>query len=102
MEPATPAECLRLTKLAFELSEQIGNLVVLRGLARLSHTRAGVTPGPLPEARPKPYWDPSQRWFTIPVVPRHQVMLDKLARAGEILSAAGSIITTAPRAPSSW
>lgn len=30
LEPATPAECLRLTKLAFELSEQIGNLVVLR------------------------------------------------------------------------
>jgi indolepyruvate ferredoxin oxidoreductase alpha subunit len=89
LEPATPAECLAMTKLAFDLSEETGNLVVLRSLSRLSHTRAGVTPGPLPARGPKPYWDPKQSWFTIPVVPRHQVMLDKLAKAGEILAATG-------------
>ncbi|MCF8032219.1 MAG: 4Fe-4S binding protein [Desulfarculaceae bacterium] len=89
LEPATPAECLAMMRLAFDLSEQIGNLVVLRSLSRLSHTRAGVVPGPLPPAGPKPYWDPKQAWFTIPVVPRHQAMLDKLAKAGEILGAAG-------------
>jgi len=99
LEPATPAECLKLTKLAFELSEQIGNLVVLRGLARLSHTRAGVTPGPLPEAKPRPHWDPNERWFTIPVVPRHQVMLDKLAQAGELIAAAGINYYDGPARP---
>ncbi|MCB2225157.1 MAG: 4Fe-4S binding protein [Desulfarculaceae bacterium] len=89
LEPATPAECLAMMKLAFQLSEDIGNLVVFRSLSRLSHTRAGVTPGPLPDRARQPYWDPKQAWFTIPVVPRHQGMLAKLAKAGEILKATG-------------
>ncbi len=89
LEPATPEECLAMMRFAFELSEAIGNLVVLRSVSRLSHTRAGVVPGELPAGRALPYWDPKTRWFTVPVVPRHQVMLDKLARARSIMAASG-------------
>lgn len=89
LEPATPAECLAMTRFAFELSEAIRNLVVVRSLSRLSHTRAGVTPGELPAQRPRPFFDPTQNICTLPVVPRHQQMHRKLAQAGEIMSKSG-------------
>lgn len=92
IEPATPAQCLALMKYAFELSEAIGQLVVLRSLSRLSHTRAAVTPGQLPTSRPRPNWDPAdpaQRWATLPVVPRHRVMKQKLQQAGQLMAQAG-------------
>ncbi len=89
LEPATPAEALAMTRFAFELSEQIENLVVLRSLSRLSHTRAGLIPSELPSQRPRPHWDPQVRHFTMPVVPLHAKMHQKLARAGEIMATAG-------------
>ena len=99
LEPATPAECLAMTKFAFELSEAIGNLVVLRSLSRLSHTRAGVVPGPLPSSRPRPHWDPKQAWSTTPVVAKHQAMKDKLAKAGQIMAGSGFNTYSGPPAP---
>jgi indolepyruvate ferredoxin oxidoreductase alpha subunit len=89
LEPATPAEALAMAKFAFELSEEIRNLVVLRSLSRLSHTRAGLTPGELPTDRPQPFWDPKTNYFTMPVVPMHQKMHEKLARAGELMAQTG-------------
>ncbi|MBI4797432.1 MAG: indolepyruvate ferredoxin oxidoreductase, partial [Desulfarculus sp.] len=99
LEPSTPAECLAMVKFAFDLSEAIGNLVVLRSLSRLSHTRAGVIPGELPSGRPRPFWDPKQIWNTVPVVPRHQVMKDKLAKAGQIMAESGFNTYSGPEAP---
>ncbi|MGD9124947.1 MAG: thiamine pyrophosphate-dependent enzyme, partial [Desulfarculaceae bacterium] len=89
LEPSTPAEALAMMRFAFELSEQINNLVIFRSLSRLSHTRAGLIPGPLPKKRPKPHWNPKEIFSTIPVVPRHRVMKDKLAQAGRIMSQSG-------------
>ncbi len=89
LEPSTPAEALAMVKFAFELSEEIRNLVVLRSVSRLSHTRAGLVPGKLPGERPKPYWDPKTSYFTMPVVPMHQKMHQKLARAGQIMAQTG-------------
>jgi indolepyruvate ferredoxin oxidoreductase alpha subunit len=86
LEPATPAEALAMVKFAFKLSEEINNLVVVRSLSRLSHTRAGLVPGELPADRPKPYWDPKANYYTMPVVPLHQKMHEKLARAGQIMA----------------
>jgi indolepyruvate ferredoxin oxidoreductase alpha subunit len=86
LEPSTPAEALAMIKFAFELSEEIRNIVVFRSLSRLSHTRAGLIPSDLPTDRPKPYWDPKTNYLTMPVVPLHQQMHEKLARAGEIMA----------------
>lgn len=99
LEPATPAECLAMTKFAFELSEAIGNLVVLRSLSRLSHTRAGVLPGPLPGPRPQPHWDPRVAWSTTPVVAKHQAMKDKLQKAGAIMAQSGFNTYSGPERP---
>ncbi|MBU1349331.1 indolepyruvate ferredoxin oxidoreductase, partial [Patescibacteria group bacterium] len=99
LEPATPAEALAMVKFAFKLSEQINNLVVLRSLSRLSHTRAGLVPGELPTDRPKPYWDHKTNYYTMPVVPLHQKMHEKLARAGQLMAQSGFNRYEGPKQP---
>ncbi|ADK84256.1 Indolepyruvate ferredoxin oxidoreductase [Desulfarculus baarsii DSM 2075] len=86
LEPSTPDECRRMIKFAFELSEAIQNIVVFRSLSRLSHTRGNVAPGPLPGQKRAPHWRTGQNFITMPVMPKHQIMLDKLAKAGQIMA----------------
>jgi indolepyruvate ferredoxin oxidoreductase alpha subunit len=99
LEPSTPAEALAMMRFAFELSEKIRNLVVVRSLSRLSHTRAGIVPGPLRVQRPKPFWDPKQNYYTMPVVPLHQGMHQKLAQAEKIMAQSGFNTYTGPENP---
>ena len=99
LEPSTPAEAHAMLPMAFALSEEIRNLVVVRSLGRLSHTRAPVTPGKLPEKRPRPFWDPAQCYRTLPAAPLHQVMHQKLERAGRIMSASGFNHYSGPARP---
>ena len=42
-----------MTKWAFELSEEIRNLVMIRSVTRLSHASGNVTLGSLPEVAPE-------------------------------------------------
>ena len=81
LEPATPQEALEMMRFAFYLSESIGNIVMVRSVSRLSHTRANVVVGGLPEAGPKPYFDTTKTYDTFPVVGKHQAMYDKLESA---------------------
>ncbi|MBI4337735.1 MAG: 4Fe-4S binding protein [Chloroflexi bacterium] len=48
LEPATGQEALEMTKYAFELSEKIGNFVMLRSCTRISHGTSNVVVGELP------------------------------------------------------
>jgi indolepyruvate ferredoxin oxidoreductase, alpha subunit len=48
LEPADFQEAKDLTKWAFELSEQIGNVVMLRSVTRMSHASGNVICGKLP------------------------------------------------------
>lgn len=54
LEPADSEECLRMTKLAFEISERFDTPVLLRMTTRICHSKSVVTVGPrrLPEAQP--------------------------------------------------
>ena len=99
LEPSTPDECRRMMKFAFELSEAIGNIVVVRSVSRLSHTRSNVTPEALPTDRRKPYWDPKTNHFNMPVVPKHKVMLEKLVKAEGIMAASGFNAYNGPDKP---
>lgn len=83
-EPSSPQEALEMTRYAFELSEKIGNICMVRSLSRVSHTRANVRIGELPEERPKPRFDTSEPFHQFPVAGKHQAMYDKLAEAGEM------------------
>lgn len=81
LEPATPGEALEMVKWAFELSENIKNVVMIRSVSRLSHTRSNVTIGDLPDFRVRPYFDPDTPFHTFPVVPKHEARNEKLKRA---------------------
>ncbi|NWF57305.1 MAG: 4Fe-4S binding protein [Syntrophaceae bacterium] len=84
LEPATFQESKEMTKWAFELSEEIGNVVILRGVTRTSHARGNVVLGKLPRTEVKPRFDRSKQWLTQPLVPKHQQLHRTLDRLEEI------------------
>jgi len=84
LEPATPQEALEMTRWAFELSEKIENIVMIRSVSRLSHTRSNVLLGDLPDLKPKPYFDPDFSFNTFPVVEKHKARHQKLDQASEM------------------
>ena len=83
LEPSSPQEALEMTRFAFDLSEAIHNLVVLRSVSRLSHTRQNCRVGELRREDPRPAVDLTKVFHTFPVMARHQVMHDKLRQAAE-------------------
>ena len=87
LEPATPQEALAMTRWAFDLSETIGNVVMLRSVSRLSHTRANVRIEDLPDLEPSPYFDPGTAFHTFPVVAKHEARHEKLDQAGGLFEA---------------
>ncbi|MFC1821928.1 thiamine pyrophosphate-dependent enzyme [Thermodesulfobacteriota bacterium] len=87
LEPATPQEALEMTKWAFELSETINNVVMLRSVSRLSHTRSNVTFGTLPAFEPSPRFDLSYPFHTFPIVPKHEARHRKLDQAQKLFEA---------------
>jgi indolepyruvate ferredoxin oxidoreductase alpha subunit len=54
LEPGDFQEAKDMTKWAFELSEKVGNLVMVRSVTRLSHGSGMVTLGELPRVQPRP------------------------------------------------
>ncbi|MGE5380991.1 MAG: thiamine pyrophosphate-dependent enzyme [Methylocystaceae bacterium] len=87
LEPATFQEAKDMIKYAFELSEKLQQVVMVRSVTRICHGRGNVTLGELPEllADPKPIgeWDKllALNWF-------HDLMLGKLAQAEAAFEAA--------------
>lgn len=57
LEPATFQEAKDMTKWAFELSERIANVCILRSVTRISHTRGNVVLGELPRRENRAYFD---------------------------------------------
>lgn len=53
LEPGNIQEAKDMMKWAFELSETIRNLVMIRSVTRMSHASGNVTLGPLPEGVPQ-------------------------------------------------
>ncbi len=84
LEPATPQEALEMTRWAFDLSEKIKNLVMIRSVSRLSHTRSNVKTSPLPDFDPKPSFDKAFPFHTFPVVAKHEQRHEKLHKASEL------------------
>jgi len=87
LEPSTPQEALGMTRWAFELSESIKNIVMIRSVSRVSHTRSNVRMGDLPDFAVKPFFDPDAPFHTFPVVAKHQERREKLDRARRLFEA---------------
>jgi indolepyruvate ferredoxin oxidoreductase alpha subunit len=84
IEPATPQEALQMTRWAFELSELIKNIVIVRSVSRLSHTRTNVQIGNLPQFDVRPYFSPEVPFHTFPVVEKHERRIEKLRKAEKL------------------
>jgi indolepyruvate ferredoxin oxidoreductase alpha subunit len=87
LEPADPQEAKDMTIAAFDLSEQLGQPVLLRTTTRVSHTRSGVELGPTREPRRSPSFERDPyRFVVIPSVARkrHPVLLQKMTEATKI------------------
>ncbi|MCF8144377.1 MAG: indolepyruvate ferredoxin oxidoreductase subunit alpha [Deltaproteobacteria bacterium] len=84
LEPATPQEALEMTRWAFELSEIIGNIVLLRSVSRLSHTRSNVQTGAIPDNRVTPRVDTNTPFHTFPVVAKDVARHEKLIQAADL------------------
>ncbi len=86
LEPADFQEAKDLTKWAFELSEAIGNVVMLRSVTRMSHASGNVVCGKLPVKTRKahfeydgPVMDSSRGpMISTPVVAKHLLHQQKL------------------------
>ncbi|MDY6973668.1 MAG: thiamine pyrophosphate-dependent enzyme, partial [Thermodesulfobacteriota bacterium] len=77
-------EALEMTRWAFELSERTRNVVMIRSVSRLSHTRSNVLIGDLPDYDPAPYFDPHIPFHTFPVVAKHEERHKRLNKAREL------------------
>lgn len=99
LEPSTPQEALEMTRWAFELSEEIGNVVILRSVSRLSHTRSDVVVGDIPAVEGTPKFDRELSFHTFPVVPKHQERRAKLARAEALFNVSSFNRYDGPAAP---
>ncbi|MEW5723645.1 MAG: thiamine pyrophosphate-dependent enzyme [Thermodesulfobacteriota bacterium] len=89
LEPSSPQEALEMARFGLELSEAIGNIVVLRSVSRLSHTRANVRLGAVPPKPDRPKFDTGLFYHCFPVIQKHQALYDKLDRAREICDRTG-------------
>ncbi len=92
LEPADFQEAKDLTKWAFELSEKIHNIVMLRSVTRMSHASGNVICGKLPNRIPQarfvydgPLTDPLRGpVISTPVGVKHKLQQEKLNKAKEL------------------
>ncbi len=92
LEPANFQEAKDLTKWAFELSEKIHNVVMLRSVTRMSHASGNIICGRLPHKFRTAYFvyngpvmDPLKGpIISTPVVAKHNLQQEKLEKAREL------------------
>jgi indolepyruvate ferredoxin oxidoreductase, alpha subunit len=107
LEPANFQEAKDLTKWAFELSEGIRNIVILRSVTRMSHASGNVICGKLPtkSRRAQFHYDGSIMdqlrgpVISTPVVAKHTLQQAKLKKAQDLFEDSPFNIYTGPEKP---
>lgn len=101
LEPASSQEAKDMTRWAFELSEEIANICILRSVTRISHARGNVALGELPKVRHKAYFDTSRKpYAVIPMVPKyHEAMHQNLAKIRQIYESSPFNSYVGPKRP---
>ena len=79
LEPSDSEECLRFTKLAFELSEEFDTPVILRITTRVAHSRNPVELNERVEVPNKPYEKNPQKFVMMPAMAkvRHEIVEER-------------------------
>ena len=84
LEPSSVEEAQAMVPYAFELSETLGEPVILRTTTRVNHSTAVITLGPLDSPQTEGHFDKDPfSYVTVPAISRrlHVKLLDNLARA---------------------
>jgi len=107
LEPADFQEAKDMIKWAFELSEEIQNVVMVRSVTRLSHASGNVVLGDLPDLEKKAFFkhqgnilDPLQGpMSSLPVVFKHGRQQEKLKKVVAEFEVSAFNTYSGPRAP---
>lgn len=81
LEPATTQEAKDMTKWAFDLSEELMVICMIRSTTRLSHSRGVVTLGPIPREKRTADFTPNDLYMSVPATMRHIGLHQTLKRA---------------------
>ena len=107
LEPADFQEAKDLTKWAFELSEKIKNIVILRSVTRMSHASGNVICGKLPTKSRQACFiysgsimDPDRGpVISTPVVAKHAVQQEKIKKAAALFESSPFNSYSGPKKP---
>ncbi len=107
LEPGNFQEACDMTKWAFELSEELKSLVILRTVTRLSHASGNVITGRIKKETKKAYFEFNGNMLdpmagivtTIPVSIKHSLQHEKLRQAGWIFENSGFNTFEGPENP---
>jgi indolepyruvate ferredoxin oxidoreductase alpha subunit len=87
LEPSSWQEAKEMAKWSFTLSEEIKNVVLLRGVTRISHSRGNVTLGKLPQLGvSNASFDKSKPRIFVPVVQKHAELHNMLMRLEKVFA----------------
>ena len=91
LEPADSAECLEVTKLAYEISEEYDTPVILRTCTRVAHSQSLVELGERTEKELKPYTKNPAKYVMMPAaaIGRHVVVEDRQAKLAQLAETIG-------------
>jgi len=86
LEPSTPQEAKEMTRLGFELSEELKLPVLLRTTTRLNHARGPIELRQSLKSKGKGHFDKDPMLVTVPAVARaqHPLLLRKMEKAEKI------------------
>jgi indolepyruvate ferredoxin oxidoreductase alpha subunit len=104
LEPTTPEEAKEMTRLGFEISEEIGLPILLRTTTRLNHVRGPIDLKKLKKGKGKGFHKKDPMLVPLPAISRkmHPALLKKMEKAEKISekSPFNEIITIGK--PSGW
>ena len=86
LEPTTPEEAKEMTRLGFDISEELQLPLLLRTTTRLNHARGPITLQKKKKPRGKGYFEKDPLLVTTPNTARikHPILLEKMKKAEEI------------------
>jgi indolepyruvate ferredoxin oxidoreductase alpha subunit len=85
LEPATFQEAKEMTRVAFEMSEELKLPVLIRSVTRVSHARGNVSLDELPKGSPTPRFDLSRPRCAFPTMPNHKILHERFDRAKQMV-----------------
>lgn len=86
LEPTTPQEAKEMTRIGFEISEQLELPILLRTTTRLNHARGPITLNKIQKNRGKGHFEKDPLLVTTPVTARmkHPLLLKRMEKAEKI------------------